>query len=55
MQSSKQGMRKGDLFREKGYIKRYVVGPQGGASPYKHLLSTPRAPDIVLDHTDICI
>ena len=54
MQSSKQGMwkgyhfsieagiRKGHLFREKWYIKGSGVGPRGGASLYKHLLSTSR-------------
>ena len=54
MQSSKQGMwkgyhfsieagiRKGHLFREKWYMKGSGVGPRGGASLYKHLLSTSR-------------
>ena len=37
-----EGIRKGYLFREKWYIKEQGVGPRGGASPYKHLLSTPR-------------
>ena len=52
MQSSKQGMWKGYhlsiegiwkgyLFREKQYIKGWGVGPRGGASSYKNLLSTP--------------
>ena len=47
MQSSKQGMwkgyhcqrkvnEKGYLFREKWYIKGWVVGPRSGASAYKH-------------------
>ena len=36
-------MRKGYLFREKLY-KRVRVGPRGGASPYKYLLSTPPFP-----------
>ena len=54
-QSSKQGMwkryhllrediQKGYLFREYWYIKGYGVGPRGGASPYKYLLSTPPQP-----------
>ena len=35
----------GYLFREKWYIKGYGVGPPGGASPYKNLLSnTPPPP-----------
>ena len=52
MQSSKQvmckgyylsieGVRKGYLFREKWYIKGKGVGPRGGASPYKNLLTPP--------------
>ena len=36
-----EGIRKWYLFREKWYIKGYGVGPRGGASPYKNLLSTP--------------
>ena len=36
-------MRKGYLFREKLY-KRVRVGPRGGVSPYKYLLSTPPFP-----------
>ena len=36
-----EGIRKGYLFREKWYIKGSGVGPWGGASLYKHLLSTP--------------
>ena len=35
-----EGIRKGDFFREKWYIKGWGVGPRGGASPYKHFLST---------------
>ena len=40
MQSSKQGMWKGYLFREKWYIKGLGVGPLGEATSYKNLLST---------------
>ena len=36
-----EGIRKGCLSRKKWYIK---VGPRGGASPCKHLLSTPSPP-----------
>ena len=32
---------RGYLFREKWNIKGYGVGPRGGASPYKILLSIP--------------
>ena len=39
-----EGVRKGHLFREKWYIKGCGVGPQGGASPYKNLLSNPSLP-----------
>ena len=57
MQISKQGMWKGYhfsiegtrkmyLFREKWYIKEEEVGPRGGASPYKHLLSNPPPPPL---------
>ena len=35
-----EGIRKGNVFREKWYIKGLGVGPRGGAFPYKHLLST---------------
>ena len=45
---SKESIRKGYLFREKGYIKGWGVGPRGGASPYKHLFSTPRGSLFVL-------
>ena len=50
MQSFKQGLWKACHFSmegsiRKGYLfqgkKRYRVEPRGGASPYKHLLSTP--------------
>ena len=48
MHRSKPGMWKGyhlskgrDLFCQKWYIKGYVVGPRGGASPCNTLLSTP--------------
>ena len=37
--------RKGNLFREKWYIKGQAVGTRGGVSPYKNLLSTPRIKD----------
>ena len=32
---------KAELFRPDRYMKGYGVGPLGGTSPYKHLLSTP--------------
>ena len=35
-----EGIRKGNLFREKWYMKGLGVGPPGGASQYKKLLST---------------
>ena len=58
MQSSKQGMlkryhfsikgiRKGNLFREKWFIKGSGVGLWGRASPYEHLLSTPGVLDSI--------
>ena len=34
-----EGTRKGYRFRKKWYTKGWRVGPRGGASPYKHLLS----------------
>ena len=36
-----EGIRKGYLFCKKWYIKGQVVGPRGGAFPYKNLLSAP--------------
>ena len=38
------GIRKEYLFREKWYTKGQGVGPRGGASLYKNLLSTPPPP-----------
>ena len=43
-----EGIRKGYLFREKLYIKGYGVGPRGGTSPHKSLLSTLRDPRFTL-------
>ena len=40
-QSSKRGIWKGYLFREKWYIKGEGVGPRGGAFSYTNLLSIP--------------
>ena len=39
-----EGTRKGYLFREQWYVKGEGVGLRGGASPYKHLFSTPPPP-----------
>ena len=38
---SREGIRMKCLFCEKWCIKGYGVGHRGGASPHKHLLSTP--------------
>ena len=65
MQSSKQGIRKGApffnrryLFREKWYVKAGKgnrVGPRGGASLYKSLLSAPRFCNTYSKHFTIFI
>ena len=55
MKSFKQGMRRGTICQQKvyergtfivksGIYKEQGVGPRGGATPYKHLLSIPLPP-----------
>ena len=52
MQSSKQGMLKGYHFSIEGIREGYLFSEKkGGASPYKHLLSTP--PGLKIMVTDL--
>ena len=54
MQSSKQGMLKGYHLSIEGIRKGYLFREKkGGASPYKHLLSTPPPPGLKIMVTDL--
>ena len=44
-----EGMQKGNLFCQKRYIKGQMVGPRGGASPKKNLLSRMQVMKLVFE------